>query len=82
MWMWMREGGWDPPQICSNLLPFRGKCNYGGKTFAPPHLHYMFGTLGVNLLHLPHLPNRAMVTTPTLVLWGSPAFQEERKVIG
>jgi hypothetical protein len=23
----MREGEWDPPQICSNLLPFRGKWN-------------------------------------------------------
>jgi hypothetical protein len=25
MWIWMREGERDPPQICSNLLPFRGK---------------------------------------------------------
>jgi hypothetical protein len=24
-----------------------------GKTFAPPHLPHMFGTLGVNLPHLP-----------------------------
>jgi hypothetical protein len=31
----------------------------GGKTFAPPHLPHMFGTLGVNLPHLPHHPNRA-----------------------
>jgi hypothetical protein len=28
----------------------------GGKTFAPPHLPHMFGTLGVNLPHLPYLP--------------------------
>jgi hypothetical protein len=30
----------------------------GGKTFAPRHLPHMFGTLGVNLPHLPHQPNR------------------------
>jgi hypothetical protein len=48
MWMWMGDEKWDPPQICSNLLPFRGKWNLGGKTFVPPHLPHMFGTLGVN----------------------------------
>jgi hypothetical protein len=82
MWMWMREGERDPPQICSNLLPFRVNAIKGAKHLPHHILHHMFDTLGVNLPYLPHHPNRAMVTTPTLVLWGAPAFQEERKVIG
>jgi hypothetical protein len=42
-----REGERNPPQICSNLLPL-GKWNWRVKTFAPPHLPHMFGTLEVN----------------------------------
>jgi hypothetical protein len=60
MWMWMREGERDPPQICSNLLPFRGKWIRGQNicptTFAP-HVWHLRGKLGVNLPHLPHLPH-------------------------
>jgi hypothetical protein len=70
MWMWMREGERGPPKICSNLLHFRGKWNYGGKTFAPPHLPHMFGTLGVNLPYLPYLPhhpNKPRVKYPLLM---------------
>jgi hypothetical protein len=57
MWMWMREGEREPPQICSNLLPFRGKWNWGQNicpTTFIPHVWHLRGKLGVNLPHLPH----------------------------
>jgi hypothetical protein len=34
---------------------FLGVNGIRGRTFAPPHLPHIFGTLGVNLTHLLHL---------------------------
>jgi hypothetical protein len=52
----MREGEGGPPQICSNLLPFRGINGIRGDMYPTtftPHVWHLRGKLGVNLTHLP-----------------------------
>jgi hypothetical protein len=49
----------DPPQICFNMLSFRGKWNYICPNTFAPHVWHLRGKLGVNLLHFlfTHHPN-------------------------